>query len=158
MSGALSRKALTGLIHQAASRLNLEGSSYRAMLMCLTGQWSCHGMNLDELHRLLGLLNNMVKGVNPDAPSGAVMVLTSTLPPAQRPTAAQWSLLGELAGQMGWQDWRDERLLSFMARTTSCSRPEKLTRHQASLCITGLMRWRNQLRKKLTTDPQQERG
>lgn len=59
-----------------------------------------------------------------------------------RPTQQQWSHLGALARQMGWQDGlEDGRMQAFIQRTAKVTAARFITREQASAVITGLRKW-----------------
>ncbi|EBQ9987694.1 hypothetical protein DSF30_13725 [Salmonella enterica subsp. enterica serovar Oranienburg] len=148
------RNALLGRAHHLARALRLEGDSWRTMLMCLSGRRSCKDLDTDALQRLVRTLEKMAAGTDPDEPETPLMASCEAIPPAMRPTPRQWAMLNELALRMGWSGVRDERLRGFMARTTACTAPEALTRRQASACITGLLRWCEQVRGKQDTDTQ----
>ncbi|ECI5747495.1 DUF1018 domain-containing protein [Salmonella enterica subsp. enterica] len=152
------RCALLGRAHQLAKSLHLEGDAWRTMLMCLSGKRSCKDLDADALQRVVRTLEQMAAGTDPDEPETPLMASCDAIPPALRPTQRQWVMLDELARRMGWEGVRDERLRGFVARTTSCHAPEALTRRQVSACITGLMRWCEQVRGRRDADPQRNGG
>jgi hypothetical protein len=152
------RNALLGQAHKLAKALRLEGEAWRTMLMCLSGRRSCKDLDTDALKQVVRVLEQMAAGTDPDEPETPLIASCDAIPPAQRPTQRQWAMLDELARRMGWEGVRDERLRGFVARTTSCHAPEALTRRQASTCITGLLRWCEQVRAKHDANQQRNGG
>ena len=126
-------------IHMAAkslfgdvSKSGFGRSDYEDWLHQLTGKRSAGALSREERMTL-------VKRLRQD---GLVAERGAGGRGAGRPTPEQWSHIGNLARQMGWQDGlEDGRLQAFVIRTAKVDAARFITREQASAVILGLRKW-----------------
>ncbi|NYT68696.1 phage protein GemA/Gp16 family protein [Pusillimonas noertemannii] len=145
------RNAMLARVHMLAKELAMDEKSYRVLLQCHTGKRSCKDLNQAALQLFTKTLERMASGVGPDDLEGTPVVSSMALPLAMYPTRKQWQTLAGLTRTIGWCGVRDDRMLCFVKRTTKVERLEELTRHEASMCITGLLAWQKQIKRHTVT-------
>lgn len=135
------RRRLIAQAHLAAKMAGCsDEDDRRAVQLAVTGKASCSEMNERELVAIIDHWGRMGAGVcasTPEATGAAGM-------------ASRWQLatIERLAWDLGWDGLEDDRLLRFVRRTAKVDAVRWLTREQASSVISGLMRWRRQIRSK----------
>lgn len=137
-----SRKSMLARIHILAGEIGLDDDGYRTYLQCITGKRSCADCSGGQLAHVIRSMEEIHPGGN------GKPIMPPRLPPSMRPTMRQWETLLGLARTMGWDGFEDQRLLAFARRTARVETIGELSRVKISACITGLMKWQGELRRK----------
>ena len=126
----IERRKLLALVHMGTSALfGADKDMHASYLFQHTGCHSCTQLNDPELARVAAILQD----------SGALPARRIS----DRPTDKQFKKLYALVKKRGWDNLKDQRLLSFIKRTLK--RPiaaSNLNRSEISRVITGLQRWK----------------
>ena len=135
------RRRLIAQAHLAAKLAGCaDEDDRRAVQLAVTGKASCSEMNERELVAIIdhwGRMGAEVRASTPDAAQAPGMV-----------TRWQLATIERLAWEMGWRGLDDPALVRFCRRTAGIDLPQWLTREAASFVISGLLRWRRQIRSK----------
>jgi len=130
---------LVQLIHVAKGQLpDMDDSTYRAMLLRITGKDSCKGMSMSQLEAVLDHLRS--RGFE-ELPARKAKV-TATAKPANDPQSRLIRSLWLTLRDMGAiKDSSEAALASFVHRQTKVERLEWLNTYQAARVIESLKRW-----------------
>lgn len=135
------RRLLIAQAHLAAKKAGcVSDDDRRAVQLLVTGKESCADMSERELVMLIDHWGCKGAGVRATAPEASGV----------GGMASRWQLatIERLAWDMGWSGLEDERLLRFVRRTAKVDAVRWLSKPQASNVISGLMRWRRQVKSK----------
>lgn len=144
------RRADLATIHMAGkaqfgdvSRDGLGRDDYEDWLEGLTGKRSAGKLTRDERITLVKHIRKQkMLPERPRKASAAQGGFGQTTTGQNRPTKAQWNMIGGLARDLGWdQGLEDYRLRNFVKRTAKVSVPKFMTRKDASKVILGLEEW-----------------
>jgi phage gp16-like protein len=126
------------LIHVARKQLGMEEADYRALLMRVAGVDSAEALDrrgiatvLTEFERL-----GFVKTPRKDAPKGA-----GTGTDLNRPSKAQWWLLGDLARKAGYAGFDDPRFIHWQKARSGVEHPVMLDQAGLNKLVSALRNW-----------------
>jgi len=126
------------LIHVAKKQLALEEEAYRAILKRTAGVESSRFLTLKGFEDLMAEFTRLgfAKTDNKDTPKGA-----GTGSDDNRPTKAQWRLLGDLSRKVGFEGFDDQRFIHWQKARSGVDHPRFLDMQGLNKLIAALKNW-----------------
>jgi phage gp16-like protein len=126
------------LIHVAKKQLGMDDETYRAVLKRVAGVASSKNLNPNGLEALmaefarLGFVGTQQRTPQKGAGAGS---------DENRPTKAQWALLGDLARKAGFTGFDDPRFIHWQKARSGVDHPRFLDMQGLNKLISALKNW-----------------
>ncbi len=126
------------LIHVAKKQLGMDDADYRALLMRAGGVDSAEALDLHGFKTVLAEFERLgfVKAPRKDAHQGGGVGTD-----INRPSKAQWWLLGDYARQAGFTGFDDPRFINWLKSRSGVDNPRFLDQHGLNKLVAALRNW-----------------